>query len=732
MRRRVQELIFACVVAGGLVPAAGFATQVRIFELQSQGAFLAGTLDGVSVDSLGRVSLAARAERLASVGEPFLLSAAALPDGWAVGTGNAGKVLKIDRKGAVSELFTAPEPEVFALFADPDGTLYAGTSPRGKVYRIRGGKGEVFFDPGETYIWALARGSDDALLVATGTEGKLYRVDAAGKGTMAADTEETHLRSLLPLPGGEVLLGTAGDGLILRLSRDGQLRTIYDAQEPEVVAVVPAPDGGFYAAMVSSESSLVDLSRPTAGAAGGPGGAAAGEATVTVTAEGAESSGSRRTGSTGPRSQLLRISRDLAVESLWSFVDDTVYALLPQGNGVLVATGLEGKLYRFEEGQLTLEHDVDERQVVALLPGKPGPAFATTNAAAFYRIASEVGPAGTYTSAALDTGQTSRFGSFRFRGEVPPGASIRFSFRSGFSAEPDRTWSPWSEAREGTEVQLAGVPKGRYVQWRAEFKAAPRGDAPSPRLYAAELSYRQDNLRPKIDLLAALGPGQVLVPSNFNPSNQVYEPVHPNRDGIFTTLPDSTSDDITGGGRTKTLWKKGYQTLRWAASDPNQEPLTYELAFRPAESEGAWRKVAGGLKDDYYSFDATALPDGVYRFRLTASDAQANEPAEAQTAERVSDPVVIDHTPPALAGSERQGGVLRVQVRDAGNPIRQAEVSVNAGEWKPVPAADGLLDGRVETLLVPLAGPGDYVLLRVMDAAWNVTAFDLSREAASR
>src|SRR5258708_2862999 len=137
MRAR-SSVVLGVVLLGTLaaaLPARG--TQVKIFQAQSPAAFLAGTLEGVSVDSLGRVQLAPRVEKVASVAEPFLLSAAAHPDGWVVGTGNSGKVLKIDRKGTVTELFAAPEPEVFAILVDPDGTVYAGTSPRGKVYRIR-------------------------------------------------------------------------------------------------------------------------------------------------------------------------------------------------------------------------------------------------------------------------------------------------------------------------------------------------------------------------------------------------------------------------------------------------------------------------------------------------------------------------------------------------------------------------------------------------------------------
>jgi len=707
-----------------LTAAPALATQARIFQVQSQAGFLSGTLEGVSVDSLGRMSLAPRAERVASLSEPFLLSAAALPDGWVVGTGNAGRVLKVDRKGQVTELFAAPEPEVFTVWADPDGTIFAGTSPRGKVYRIANGKGEVFFDPGETYIWALGRAADGALLVATGTQGKLFKVTANGKGTVLYDSEDGHLRAMEVLPDGDVLLGTAGEGLILRLGRDGNARTLYDADEPEVVALTSAPDGTCYAAVAASESSLVDLAQPAAQAAPG-------EPQVTVTVEGEAAAepgtgatGTRQPGAMGPRSQILSLSKDGVAETLWRFQEETVYDLLWRQGRLWVATGLEGKLYSWADRQMLLEKDVDERQIVTLLPGEAGPAFATTNAAAFFQITAETEKTGTYTSAAMDTGQASRFGTFRWRGETPGASAARFSFRSGVSSEPDRTWSPWTAARRGEEISLEGLPRGRYIQWRAELESSGNQ---SPSLYNAELSYRQENLRPRIDSLGVLEPGQILVPSNFNPSNQVYEPSHPTREGIFTSVGQPADED--DAGRTKPLWKKGYRTLRWTAADPNQDGLVYDLSFRMADSDGEWLKVADELKETYFSFDATALPDGVYRFRLRASDRPSNEPDSTLVEERLSDPVVIDHTTPVLVKVDRSGGKLRATVKDSANPLREAMFSVDAQEWKPVPSADGLIDGQTETLVVEPGerqGKGGLLLLRIMDAAYNVVTFNLS------
>lgn len=735
-RARTRAAILSwtlCAALAGMATAA----EVKHFRLDARDDFLAGTLDGVGVGPLGGVRLAARLDRVTSLDEPFVFAAAPHPDGWVVGTGNDGRVLIVEPTGAARVLFAAPEAEVFAVWADPDGTVFAGTSPEGKVYRIGpDGEATVFFDPEETYVWRLARAPDGALLVATGLPGRLYHVASDGTATRWIDSGDAHVRAIAVLPDGRILAGTAGQGLVLERGRDGGIRNLHDATHPEVLDFAVASDGTAYVALLASEASWVDLSAGSS-SNGKSNGKSDGDSdedgdAVSVGVAGATTIGSRGAGFGGPRSVIGRIEAGAGatVETIASFEDETVHALLWTAGGLWVGTGQEGGLYRWHGDRMMLEHRLDERQITALVEAADGrgPGVLTTNAAALYHLSGGVTNEGTFTSGVLDTGSSSSFGTFTRWGTTPGDGTVAVAFRTGMSGDPDATWSPWSEPVSDREVPLTALPAGRYVQWRAVLRNGGRGAG--PRLDRVELSYRQLNRRPRIESFVALDPGEVLVPANFNPQNQTFEPWSPNRDGIFTTL----SADDGEEARTKTLWKKGYRTLRWTAKDPNEDSLRYTLAFRrDGDRDGAWLPVASNLEDTWYSFDATALPDGSYRFRLTASDERAwtdGGLAEHET----SPPVVIDHTAPVLVEARMlEDGVREVELRDAASPLREVTVSFDGQAWEPVVTVDGLLDGRFETMRIEPspadpARPSRLVLLRVMDAAFNVVTFDLSTD----
>ena len=252
---------------------------------------------------------------------------------------------------------------------------------------------------------------------------------------------------------------------------------------------------------------------------------------------------------------------------------------------------------------------------------------------------------------------------------------------------------------------------------------AANGDEPV--VNEVTISYVQENLPPRIKSFSAMEPGEIIVPANFNPGNQVFEPTSPSRGGIFTTLEPAGQKKE---GRRKTLWKKGYQTLKWEVEDPNDDKLGYELLFRRDGSQASWLPMAEDLTETHYSFDAAALPDGEYRFLLRAVDRIDKGSGKALTTEQVSEAVIVDNSVPKLASVQRTEQGLAVELTDALSPLRTARVSVDAGAWSSVSAADGLLDGRREQLILPFPESARLLLLQAMDAAFNVVTFDLSEE----
>jgi hypothetical protein len=123
------------------------------------------------------------------------------------------------------------------------------------------------------------------------------------------------------------------------------------------------------------------------------------------------------------------------------------------------------------------------------------------------------------------------------------------------------------------------------------------------------------------------------------------------------------------------------------------------------------------------------VPDGSYSVRVVASDAPANAPDLARTAELESTTFEVDNTPPVIepaAPVRVSGSAVTARwafvVRDAHSPIQRLEYSVDGGRWQAAFPTDGMADARIERFELPLAGakPGHVIALRASDALGNV------------
>jgi len=239
-------LVFAAMALA--LPINAPAATTATWEMNAYQDFLRGRLEGLSLDRDGRLTVAPKLETVFSSGQPTIWSIASAPDGSIyAGTGHRGRVYQITASGTGKLIWTADQPEIFAVAVDSAGVVYAATSPDGKVYRIEKGKATEFFAPQAKYIWALAFAKDGTLFVGAGNPANIYRVDKNGKAETYYETGQSHVTALAFDARGNVLAGTEPNGILYRISAKDKAFVLYNANLPEIRSIIPMPDGAIYA-----------------------------------------------------------------------------------------------------------------------------------------------------------------------------------------------------------------------------------------------------------------------------------------------------------------------------------------------------------------------------------------------------------------------------------------------------------------------------------------------------
>jgi len=704
-----------------------------VWEMSSRTELLKGEAHGVSVTDAGALMLAPRFTELFNTEQAYVWSSAGDAAGNIyLGTGHDGRIYRVTPNGHGALFYDASELDVTALAVSRDGALFAGTSPDGKVYRITAdGHAEVYFDPPDKYIWSLAVLPDGSLAVGTGDNGKLYRVSTAGAkpdSSLLISTNQTHVISLAVTKQGDLIAGTDPGGLVLRISPDGKAFALFDASLREIHALAPAADGSIYALALSEAASTTrapNQINPTSpgeqpGGAGGAGG-------VTMTSAGEEAgaqaqpqppqSARSRNDLSSARSVVFRIQPDGGTDVLWSSSSITAFAVVaaPEG-GVLIGTSDKGRIYSVtDDGRDTLLLQSSEGQISSFVVRAADVYAASSNQGKLFRFGHDIAGEGSYESPVRDAKLLASWGRIWWRGRGP----VELQTRSGNSDRPDATWSDWSAGyRDASGSQIAS-PKARFIQWRALFHASDpaRANSGEPRIDDVSIAYLPRNVAPEVLAITTLPPGVGLqqgiqVPPDPNIESSGLDPM---LFGVVTQMPP------------RRLYQRGARSLQWQAEDRNGDTLEYTVYYR-ALNENTFRVLKDKLRDNFYTVDSASLADGRYVFKIVASDAPDNPAGQALTGERISEPVDIDTTPPAIRSvSEPQISADRVRVvfeaEDVTSRIKRAEVSVDGGPWHGVFPDDGIADSSRERYLLdlPVIGPGEHsVSLRAFDSSGNV------------
>jgi hypothetical protein len=307
---------------------------------------------------------------------------------------------------------------------------------------------------------------------------------------------------------------------------------------------------------------------------------------------------------------------------------------------------------------------------------------------------------GTYTSAVLDATQISRFGKLQLHGSLPAGTSLRVQTRSGnVKVADEKGWSKWSQPVAATEFLDVTAPAARFLQYRLTFKST-KPDA-TALVEDVNVAYQVPNLPPVLKSIK------------------------------ITPNPDAPAVAVTPGGgpvadETPRIASARKQTIAWEASDPNADALQYSLYFRRG-STGPWIPLKEKLTDAQFEWDTRSVADGRYAVKVVASDARANATGQGRTTSRVSDPVLVDNTPPAVGNVkwQQKGEAIEVTLRavDRTSVVAALDYAVDANrDWQAVLPSDNIFDSPEETASFAVRGLGagpHQIALRATDAKGN-------------
>ena len=695
------------------------------WEMNSYQDFIRGRFQGISLSRYGRLMLAPKMNAVFSSDQPVIWAVAATPDGTLyAGTGHRGRLFRIDPSGKSTLIWTAEQPEIFAVAVDAKGAVYAATSPDGKIYQIEGGKATEYFAPQSKYIWSLAVGADGVLYAGTGDQGKIFRITAAGKGELYYSTEQAHVMGLALDAQGRVLAGTEPNGILYRISAKDKAFVLYNAALPEMRAISAAADGSIYAVAMggSLAKRTQGIPQVTPGGANGPVVTSTGTS-ISVTAESAQAGPEIKPQPEQPKPQTTpppAVTATFApVADVTGVEKSAVYKINPDNTVETLWSSKEENVYDLLpwKGQLLFATDANGR-VYRLSADRKLSLIAQTNDGEATRLvrAGDAVLAATGNMGRIYRLEDSLETSGTYEAPVHDAGAVALWGRIAWQTDDSAAGSISFRTRTGNSLR----PDKTWSDWSVPLTDPTGTRIPNPNaryiqwkaeftsaggrtpaLSDVSVAYLPQNTPPVIRSIT-IGT-QMAALSGGKAAQQAQTSAY----SITVTDTGDAAPPLSVGTPTQTPSRAASQQINisWQADDPDGDRLVYSLWFR-GEGEREWKLLHTNIHENVYAVDGDALADGKYFFRIVASDREANPPGLAKEAELVSSPVLIDNTPPVVTASAPRKTASGVEVEfeavDATSPLRRCEYSVDAGIWIPLEAADGVIDSPREKFVVRL------------------------------
>jgi len=629
-----------------------------------------------------------------------------------------------------------PEGVIWCATPDGQGGAYLSAGTDGKLYHYANGQIRPLAQVKGGIVFAMAKVGPD-LIVAPSGQGKLFRVSMDGTVKPWCEVDATVVWAMR-VEGSEVVCaGASTNGAALILARDGSSRRLAGLQEETAfTAMCPDGSGGYYlgtqgrglvvhyARVADRLEILMDTPFEEVRALAVSGNDLYIGANNDLASHLQSGKLEKREGylvsdaQSAPKCAVLRIGKDRVPETVWQSARSQVYALEVWKGRLLVGTGNRSRIFAIPLDPKQRDMDPFEvltelgaGQATAFLPSGSEILVAASNPAEVHALSEVQATEGTLDSPVLRAQPLADWGRAMLEADAPEGTNVTLQFRTGFTEEPDATWSAWTPPLKSGE--LPGLPPSRFAQFRVRLTSTRGGATPIAR--GVTVRYANRNLPPQWEGVDIMPPGLVITRS-----------APPDDIGI-ERVPLETQKLIPAmgyAGSERRTFRRGSQSFMFRVSDPNNDQLEFNIRLLP--DHGQPLPLANHWAERFFAFDTLPVPDGRYRLEVTASDAPSNPFNLAETSTWITPTFVLDHTPPSISGlsaAPEAGGVrVRFTATDAISVIKAAAVSADGDHWVEIAPQDRVFDQTTESFDVQLPSDlvkGGRVLVRATDEGEN-------------
>ena len=434
----------------------------------------------------------------------WTLEPTADPAKWLIGTGPDGQIVEVTVDAAAPSYTTRTvtkldDPQVFALKRLEDGSILAGTSPRGGLYLIKEDKpvGRVSLPVDSIFDIVLL--DQATALVATGNPGRIYRVDLTKFATAGLITDkitdakiladygitlfgeirDRNVRRLATMADGRIVAGSAPKGNVYTFSPEGGAPVILqENRDAEITDLLPQPNGDLYATIVfTSTTPESRITPPASQTKGGP-----------------------PRDETPPPAQQERFAGRSAViwfpangfpETVTARANTAFYRVVRRGESLVIAGGEMGELAGYDLrarlsvtfagsissqiNQIAPMADAPDRFLV-LRNNAPGLALLDFSATGLKEAETR----------RIDLGTPSQLGALRFnRLRNLKDDNLVAEIRTSNGSDEIEGWSPWTTlSAEGNDGWRADGLRGRYAKIRLRVVDATTAAAAAGALHS--------------------------------------------------------------------------------------------------------------------------------------------------------------------------------------------------------------------------------------------------------